>query len=53
MKKKPSDWASEKGIIVLDPDGWRRDDTSFEEPCTEGEFMRRMMVSTIMRRAPE
>lgn len=51
MKKKPSDWATEQGIFIRDPDGWRRDHVSFEEPCTKEEFDRRMMVSTIESRA--
>ena len=50
MKKKPSDWATELGVTILDPDGWRQERVSFEEPCTKEEFDRRMMVSTIESR---
>lgn len=45
--KKPSEWEKLTEITILDPDGWREDNKSFEEPIEEEEFMRRMWNSTV------
>lgn len=43
----PADeWCSITGIRILDPDGWREDNLPWDAPITEGEFIRRAMVST-------
>lgn len=50
-KKTPEDWAEEKGIVIVDPDGWRRDGApALDEPITEEEFNRRAAESTIASR---
>lgn len=51
-KKTPEDWARLKGIVIVDPDGWRDDENyrRWDEPITEEEFRRRAAVSTIANR---
>lgn len=45
--KTPSEWAAERGVEILDPDGWRgRDAKSFDEPITAEEFDRRLVECT-------
>jgi hypothetical protein len=47
--QKPSEWAKEQRIVIIDPDGWRgKDGRDFEDPISEAEFERRKMISTIM-----
>lgn len=56
LKKSPEMWATEFGIQVMDPDGWRFDQRhsgkvvyphrSYYDPITLSEFSARMMVST-------
>lgn len=44
-------WARELGIIILDPDGWRKNSPygylSMETPITREDFDRRSAISTI------
>lgn len=47
MKYHPQVWALRRGYVIMDPDGWRVDDKSFDEPVTEEEFNQRVGVSTI------
>lgn len=49
MEKKyltPKEWQELEGIIVIDPDGWRKDGKSFDEPISKDEFNQRMVLST-------
>jgi len=55
MKTKTSEkWANillKNGEIILDPDGWDRENfqfSFFEEMISEDEFDRRMMFSTVI-----
>ena len=53
MLKTSEEWAKEKKVVVLDPDGWDRmnyDYSWFEEEIDEAEFDRRVMESTTMIR---
>lgn len=43
----PDGWAAVFNLTVMDPDGWRVDGKSWEEPITEHEFRTRVMSSTI------
>ena len=47
--KKPEEWLAEvyPGAAILDPDGWRNDGKSFDEPITCGDFERRFQACTI------
>jgi len=52
--KTPTEWATERGIIIMDPDGWRGGDLyntygpkDFNEPIGRTEFNYRVMSSTI------
>lgn len=48
LMRLPQEWASEDGLIILDPDGWRgKGDPSFEEPCTKEEYQKRMPRCTV------
>lgn len=47
IKKKPVEWATEEGVVIMDPDGWRRDGKSFDEPITEADYVSRKWISTI------
>jgi len=47
--KTSSEWEEECKVIVLDPDGWDRENyhfSWFEEKITKEEFERRLMFST-------
>jgi hypothetical protein len=47
MKKTPEEWSAEKGIRIIDPDGWRnKGDFTWNEPIDEKEFMFLAMMST-------
>ncbi len=49
--KTSKEWQDIKGVVILDPDGWDRQnyDYSFnEELITEEEFDKRLSVSTVM-----
>ena len=54
IKKTSSEWLNDpifKGYQVLDPDGWRTDDTGvdyfYKKKITKDEFERRLAASTI------
>lgn len=44
-----SHWAQVTGVIVMDPDGWNRQDfeNSWNEKITLAEFKRRAWMSTV------
>ena len=47
-KFTPACWAEAKGIVILDPDGWRLDDApDWDEPISEYEFDWRAVFCTI------
>lgn len=46
--KTPEEWENEMGVVVLDPDGWRRDGKSWHEPLTRDDFWHRMVQSTVI-----
>lgn len=50
--KTPAEWLAltEPGIQIMDPDGWRRDNTPFDTPLTLEDFQSRLAQSTIMGR---
>lgn len=43
----PSAWEIIFGIKILDPDGWRKDDTALNVWISEKEFIDRILISTI------
>lgn len=54
-KKSSADWFMElhheKGVVILDPDGWDRSNFYFsfnEEPITKKEYLTRLGYSTII-----
>lgn len=47
--KTPKEWGEILGWVVMDPDGWRHDGKSFDEPITEEEYTERMWISTVMK----
>ena len=56
MKKTPDEWLKEphyKDYIIIDPDGWNRQaedwDKEWSTPLTGPEFIKKFMMSTIMR----
>lgn len=54
--KTSAQWAEEKGVVVLDPDGWDRKNYDYswnEEEITEAEFERRKSESTTLVQRPE
>jgi hypothetical protein len=48
--RTPREWAILHGVRVADPDGWRDEGVSFDEPCTEDVFIRRLAQSTVILR---
>jgi hypothetical protein len=50
IKRTPAEWLKQpefEGIIILDPDGWRRADApSFDTAIDEREFTDRLVQST-------
>lgn len=47
--KKPQEWAADEGILIMDPDGWRRPgDPDFDAPTTYEDYYPRMQMSTLM-----
>jgi len=49
-KKTPDEWLKERynnEVIILDPDGWRQDDTPYDKPISFKEFSDRLSYSTI------
>lgn len=50
VKKAPEIWCLDTGIIIMDPDGWRRkNDPEWDEPITRDDFIQRAMFSTCKR----
>lgn len=52
--KTPEEWAADRGLRILDPDGWRFESgqdapKDFSEPIDEVEFERRLIRSTVAR----
>lgn len=47
IKLTPREWETKTGITILDPDGWRKDGKSFDEPIDEAEWNERMFISTV------
>lgn len=48
-RKTPEQWLRTKrfqGVRVLDPDGWRMDQKSWDDPLSRSEFYARLMLST-------
>ena len=43
----PEAWVEFEGIEILDPDGWREDGKSYDEPISHAEFLERAYRSTI------
>jgi hypothetical protein len=54
MLRTPREWEKGRkdGREVVDPDGWRRDGKSFEEPIPESEYEERSGVSTCSFKRP-
>lgn len=50
--KTPNEWLETpefKGVVVMDPDGWRSEDApKWTDPITLEEFRRRLMVCSVM-----
>ncbi len=46
-KKAGRDWAKEFQVQIMDPDGWRRDDTDIDQKITFFDFLERVVVSTL------
>ena len=44
--KTPAAWCEQLNIKIYDPDGWRHDGKSLDEPIDEDEFLERCMMST-------
>ena len=54
--KTSAQWAEEKGVVVLDPDGWDRKNYDYswnKEEIMEAEFERRKSESTTLVQRPE
>lgn len=54
-KKTPDEWLQEKfdgEVIMLDPDGWRQDDTPYDKKITYRDFCDRLNMSTIQTNIP-
>lgn len=47
VQRYPAQWAGDKGITVLDPDGWRNARKDFRSLCTEAEFDAMAAESTV------
>lgn len=45
--RRPAEWADALRFTIHDPDGWRNDGKSFDEPVTAEEFDRRAQICTI------
>jgi len=49
-KKTPDEWLKERynnEVIILDPDGWRQDNTPYDKPISFKEFSDRLSYSTV------
>jgi hypothetical protein len=47
-KKTAYEWADEVGLTILDPDGWRYDNTDMNTKITNADFNARLIRSTIV-----
>lgn len=54
MKKSAAEWCDHlhPECVILDPDGWRYDNTSLETKINKSEFHHRFNMSTIGRPTP-
>lgn len=43
----PARWAADRGLQILDPDGWRDAGKDFRAPCTEAEFDELLPTCTV------
>lgn len=43
----PDDWCHVLGVIMYDPDGWRRDGKDFSEPVSLREFVTRVFSCSV------
>lgn len=43
----PKNWSELLGVRIYDPDGWRKDDKSFDDPIDLDDFLERLTWSTI------
>lgn len=48
-KRTPAEWLATdySGIVIRDPDGWREDGKSMDEPISKDEFSRRLAICTL------
>jgi hypothetical protein len=44
--KTPEEWSRITDVTILDPDGWRYDGKSWDEPITRKEWSWRWAIST-------
>jgi hypothetical protein len=52
-KKTHDEWLKERynnEVIILDPDGWRQDNTPYDKPISFKEFSDRLSYSTVQTR---
>lgn len=52
ITKTSAEWNKKDGVLVLNPDGWKRDNFQYswyEELITQQEYLRRLSLSTIKR----
>ena len=47
VPRTPTQWETATGIKVLDPDGWREADKSYDDKVTLAEFRELCVMSTI------
>lgn len=50
MLKTPDQWAIEEDIKILNPDGWRFDETPFDKPISYDQWVWRRNRSTVSLR---
>jgi hypothetical protein len=44
--KTPVEWCKELNVKILDIDGWRMDNKSYDEPVSQKEFLERLTECT-------
>lgn len=50
VKKTPDEWQATEEFMnatIMDPDGWRNTERSWDEPITRKEFIKRRAESTV------